>query len=124
MAGEKLKPGSIVWRDLTVKDAAKVRDFYCDVVGWTASGQDMGGYEDFNIHDSGGDCIAGVCHSKGSNANAPPQWLMYIAVDDVPAAAERCKMRGGKVIDGPRPMGSQTFCVIQDPAGAFVALIG
>ena len=26
--------GSITWRDLTVKDAEKFRDFYAKVVGW------------------------------------------------------------------------------------------
>jgi len=30
---------------------------------------------------------------------------------------------GGKLIDGPRMMGKSRFCVIQDPAGAMIALI-
>ena len=30
----KAQIGSVVWRDLTVPDAAPVRDFYAQVVGW------------------------------------------------------------------------------------------
>ena len=30
--------GTIAWRDLTVKDAEKVRDFYAQAVGWKVQG--------------------------------------------------------------------------------------
>ena len=36
--------GSIGWCDLTVPGADAVRDFYRDVVGWTSTDTDMGGY--------------------------------------------------------------------------------
>lgn len=117
-------PGTILWHDLTVPDASRVRDFYAKVVGWTSTGQDMGGYEDFNMFASHGECVAGVCHARGPNAKIPPQWLMYVAVEDVAAAAARCVEAGGKVLDGPKSMGGKMFCVIQDPAGAVMALFG
>jgi len=41
---------SITWRDLTVKNAEAVRDFYSKVVGWKTSSVDMGGYNDFNMN--------------------------------------------------------------------------
>ena len=34
MSESQQQPGTIGWRDLTVPDAAKVRDFYQAVVGW------------------------------------------------------------------------------------------
>ena len=40
---EPPKPGTIVWWDLTVPDAAAVRDFYARVVGWTSRDHPMGG---------------------------------------------------------------------------------
>lgn len=43
MASEKV--GSVLWRDLTVENAEQIRDFYQQVVGWQAQGEDMGGYE-------------------------------------------------------------------------------
>ena len=64
-----MKPGDIVWRDLTVSDATSIRDFYSAVVGWTSAGEDMGGYEDYNMIPAGSaDGIAGICHARGSNA--------------------------------------------------------
>jgi predicted enzyme related to lactoylglutathione lyase len=122
---EQPKIGSIVWQDLTVSNAPEVRDFYCQVVGWTYTDHDMEDYNDFNINLPGtAETVAGICHARGTNANIPPQWLVYISVADVAESARRCEELGGKVIDGPRSMGGATFCVIQDPAGAVAALFG
>lgn len=116
--------GRIEWMDLTVHNASSVRDFYKSVVGWTSSDVDMGHYNDFNINlPDTGETIAGVCHAKGSNANIPSQWLMYVRVESVARSAERCKKMGGEVLDGPRRMGGSSFCVVQDPAGAVLALL-
>ena len=115
--------GAVTWRDLTVDDAQKVRDFYRRVVGWESSEQDMGGYSDFNMNLPGTEqTVAGICHARGSNANLPPQWLIYVTVEDVEQSAGRCVELGGEVIDGPRKMGGGRFCVIRDPAGAVAAL--
>lgn len=121
---EKTPIGQVCWRDLTVENAAEVRDFYAAVTGWKASPQSMGEYDDFNMKmPESGETVAGVCHARGSNANLPPQWLIYIAVEDVEKSAARCRELGGSVIDGPRAMGSSRSCVIKDPAGAVAGLI-
>lgn len=116
--------GRIEWMDLTVQDATSIQKFYTSVVGWSSGEVDMGHYNDYNINlPDTGDTIAGVCHAKGSNANLPSQWLVYVRVESVGESAEQCKKMGGKVLDGPRRMGGSNFCVIEDPAGAVMALI-
>jgi uncharacterized protein len=115
------KTGTIGWHDLTVPNAEEVRDFYQAVVGWTVEGVDMGGYEDYSMI-ANGDGVAGVCHARGTNANVPPQWLIYIYVDDVDASTAKAVELGGAVLDGPRDMGYGRFAVIRDPAGAVCAL--
>ena len=123
--------GQIVWHDLTVPDAPRVRDFYKAVVGWPTSDVALtdanGAYADFCMHapdaqGKAGHVVAGVCHNRGPNAKLPAQWLMYITVADVEASAKKCVELGGKLLDGPRKMGNQMFCAIQDPAGAVCAL--
>ncbi len=115
--------GTIVWQDLTVPDADTVRAFYEGVVGWTSKPHDMGAYADFEmVSPETGRTVAGICHARGENANLPPHWLLYVAVDDVAGRARRCVELGGAVLDGPRPMGAKTFCVVRDPAGAVLAL--
>ena len=124
MTEDRTDLGAIVWRDLTVPDATRIRDFYCQVVGWTAADHDMGDYADFEIQrPDTGDTVAGICHARGANAAIPPQWLVYVKVADVEGSAKRCVELGGEIVDGPRPMGQSAFCVIRDPAGAILALI-
>ena len=44
----------------------------------------MGDYADYNINlPDGSSTVAGICHARGSNADVPPQWLVYIVVEDV-----------------------------------------
>ena len=116
--------GHIGWIDLTVADAAAVRDFYKDVTGWTSSGLDMGGYEDFNMNPPGSDTpVAGICHVRGSNADMLPVWMIYIMVADVDESIRRCIERGGKIRKPATNMGGMgRYCVIEDPAGAIAAL--
>lgn len=116
--------GAIVWRDLTVPDAAGLREFYSQVAGWTFSEVEMPGYQDYCAHDEAGEVVAGLCHARGENADQPPQWMLYVQVDHVRACAARCVELGGEVLQGPRALGQWDFCVIRDPAGAVLGLIG
>lgn len=117
-------PGTVVWTDLTVRDADTVRDFYSAVVGWKHSPVDMKGYSDYNMESpADGTPVVGVCHARGSNANLPARWLIYIVVADLDASIKHCTELGGKVIDGPRGAGNNRFCCIQDPAGAYCCLV-
>lgn len=116
--------GSITWCDLTVSDAAKVKDFYEKVVGWKADPVSMGDYNDFSmIAPESNRIAAGICNAKGINSKLPPQWLIYITVADVDRSAQTCTQLGGKVLVEPRTIPNYgRFCVIEDPAGAVCAL--
>jgi predicted enzyme related to lactoylglutathione lyase len=116
--------GAIAWTDLTLPDAAGLRDFYGEVVGWHFAPVNMGDYDDYSMNTPENDrTVAGICHARGGNAKMPPQWLVYITVADVNASAIRCVELGGEVIVEPKDLGPHgQFCVIQDPAGAVAAL--
>ncbi len=115
----KSKIGTVVWTDLTVDDAAGIRDFYSQVLGWKTTDHDG----DFNVHPPNSDeVITGICYKRGTNANIPSQWLNYIAVESVEETATKCKDSGGNILDGPRKMGGSNFAVLQDPAGAVFAI--
>jgi uncharacterized protein len=116
-------PGSIGWVDLTVPDAAHIRDFYAKVTGWEPQSVEMGGYKDFTMIAPTGDAVAGICHARGVNAGLPAQWLVYIVVENLDASLEHVLTLGGKVLALPRGSpGQGRICVIQDPAGAVAAL--
>lgn len=123
MSTSKPAVGSIGWHDLTVPNAAAIRDFYAAVVGWKIEPVDMGGYDDFTlIAPASGDAVGGVCHARGANKDIPPQWLMYVIVADVDASAKACTKLGGSLVVPVRPLMGGRFCVIRDPAGAVCAL--
>ena len=125
-AGEEVPTniGKIEWLDLTVEEASRAKDFYCSVVGWSSSEQDMGSYSDYNVNLPGTtNTVAGICHARGASVNLPAQWLMYVRVADVSQSIERCEKLGGKLVDGPKRLGNQRFCVIEDPAGAVLGLL-
>jgi len=124
MSKEKPEVGSVTWIDLTVNDAEKVRDFYKEVAGWKPSPVSMGDYDDYTMNTPmSGTAVSGICHARGGNDGLPPQWLIYITVEDVNKSSQRCVELGGKIISGPKEMsGYGKICVIQDPAGAVAAL--
>ncbi len=116
--------GKVGWVDISVKDAPRLREFYEKVVGWKSTTLRCGDVDDFCMNLPSGDMtVAGICHALGDNAKLPPQWLVYVNVASVAASVAEVLRLGGKVIDGPRKMGERDFCCIQDPAGAFMALI-
>ena len=114
--------GSIAWTDLTVDDAARVRDFYQEVVGWRPKPVSMGDYDDYSMQPAKGDDVAGVCHARGSNEGIPPQWLNYIVVENLDESLERCLSLGGRIVRDVRSLGEGRFAIIEDPAGAVCAL--
>ncbi len=120
MSNEKKPAGTIGWIDLTVPGAEDVRAFYESVVGWTSTPVDMGGYSDHCMNAADGKTVAGVCHSRGMNANMPPQWMIYIVVDDLEKSLAACTAGGGEVVL--RRDGNNGFAVIRDPAGALAAI--
>ena len=114
--------GTVGWIDITVDGAEDLRDFYADVVGWKPEPVDMGEYADFNMTDpDSGEARAGVCHSRGGNADLPGCWMAYFTVEDLEASMARCVKRGGKLLTEPRSAGGR-YCVIQDPSGAVCAI--
>jgi len=123
MSGEsKRSVGTIGWIDLTAEHAERLKNFYSEVAGWTASPVDMDGYDDFNMQVDG-EAVAGICHTRGPNRGMPAAWLIYITVDNLDERASACVRLGGKMVVDPRPMGKLgRVCVIRDPAGALAAL--
>lgn len=116
-------PGAIVWADLTVPDAEKLRDFYSAVVDWRSEDVDMEGYADFSMTAAeSGDVVAGICHARGLNADLPSVWMLYILVENLDTSVARCVELGGRCLVDPRRMGKDRYCVIRDPAGAVCAL--
>lgn len=120
--------GCISWVDLTVADASTSRDFYQQVVGWSVKHVEMEDagerYADYNMIGGDGNPAAGVCHARGANAGLPPVWMLYLSVGDIAESVRRVQEEGGKIIKQTTGTdGKFTYAVIQDPVGAYLALV-
>ncbi len=115
------QPGSFCWIELATNDAAAARDFYTRVFGWAVNEIPMGEMGSYYIFQKNGrDAAALYQYQEGE---ARPNWLSYIAVRDVDAAAEQAKSLGGTVSRGPFDVfESGRMAVITDPQGAQLAV--
>ena len=86
--------GKIGWIDMTVDET---------VVGWNVEDTSMGEYSDYTMMSPDDNAaIAGICHARGTNAELPGGWLIYITVADVAASAAACIASGGQLVVEPR----------------------
>lgn len=120
--------GRIAWLDLTIPDATATRDFYQQVVGWAAQDLEMGKgddrYADYVMLGGDGNPAAGVCHARGPNAGLPPVWMIYLPVGDLAESLRRVPVEGGKVMKAmQKDDGAYVYAMVQDPVGAYVALV-
>ncbi len=92
--------GRIGWVDLTVENAGQALDFYTKVTGWKSFASSMGDYNDYCVGaDPESAPVAGICHARGVNAKVPPQWIVYITVDDLDKSLSACSELGGEILD-------------------------
>lgn len=120
--------GRIAWLDLTVADAVGARDFYRQVIGWSARDMSMrdevGSYVDYELLGEKGTPVGGICHARGVNSELPAVWIIYLPVGDLAESVRRVQAEGGHVL---KVVGGEAedyeYAVIRDPVGAYFALL-
>lgn len=127
MSESKYKKGQFFWSDLTVPDATSLKEFYKEVIGWHEQEvvmKDNGDtYADYAMTIDDETPVSGICNQRGVNKNIPPQWIMYINVENVQESLEKALALGGKLImESKKKDGSYNFAIVQDPAGAVFGL--
>ncbi|MDN3357735.1 VOC family protein [Actinomadura sp. DC4] len=109
-----------VFMDLRTADADVSRRFYTDLFGWRVADVPAGAEPVPMFVDADG--AWGGLTRLAADDDRRPQWVPYVSVTDLEDAAKRATDLGARVVR-PRvdlPVGSVT--VIEDPAGATVAL--
>ncbi len=122
----KATPGTFCWFECGSTDAAKAKEFYTELFGWTANDVpmpgDMGGH--YTLLKIGNDDIGGLYQMSGPMfAGVPSNWTTYVCVQDVDDTAARAKALRGKIVAEPMDVpGVGRIAVLQDPTGATIAL--
>jgi predicted enzyme related to lactoylglutathione lyase len=112
---------TLVWNELQTRDVEAARKFYGDVFGWQYEVDDQGYvacYLDGRVH-------AGMIPMDETwGEHIPPNWAVYILVEDIQATVARVKELQGTVAVPPTPAGEMgEFAVIQDPQGAALTVM-
>lgn len=103
------------WVDTEQPDVDAALAFYGALFGWGFEEKlppDAG--ERYVVASLGGRDVAAIASGDGA-----PEWITYVAVDDVDASARGVPDLGGEVLDGPTTVGPPgRTATVRDPQGA------
>lgn len=120
---ESYVQGTPNWVELHTPDQRAAGAFYADVFGWDLDVSPMGEDAVYLTGRKQGDPVAGIAALESDIEGHPPFWAVYLATDDVDAAAAKVESAGGKVDMAPFDvMTLGRMAAIQDPAGARINL--
>jgi uncharacterized protein len=117
-------PGSLTWSELTTRDVEGAKAFYRAVFGWTAREQEIGA-DPYVVWELDGRAVGGMMPMIGDvwPADLPPHWMIYFAVEDCDASADRAAVLGGTVSVPPTSFPLGRFAVLNDPQGAVFSIL-
>lgn len=120
---EAPKHGTFCWNELITGDIAKAKDFYTQLLGWSADDVPEA-TPPYAVWKLGETMAGGLMQKTEEMGDVPPHWLSYITVDDVDASAKKVEELGGKICVPPTDIPNVgRFTAITDPTGAAVCLI-
>jgi predicted enzyme related to lactoylglutathione lyase len=113
-------PNTLVWNELQTPDAEASKSFYGAVFGWEDE-TDPNGYVSFK---AGGRLHAGMMQLDETMSEVPPNWSVYIMVEDAAATTAKAEQLGANILLPLTEAGDiGTFSVVQDPQGAVFSLM-
>jgi predicted enzyme related to lactoylglutathione lyase len=116
--------GSVIWSELLTRDLAAARRFYVDVFGYQTAEMDLGMPDPYVMIKVGEHEVGGLMTMPAElPGQVPAYWNTYFAVDDVDAALETVRQRGGRVDNDPIDAPYGRFAPVADPAGAAFTLL-
>jgi len=105
-----------VFHDVRTQDLAASRRFYTELFGWAVTDTPAGPM----LGTDGG--IWGGFTALPEGDPRPAQWIPYVQVADVDAAARREVSLGGRVVKPRTDLPPGSVVVVDEPGGATLAL--
>jgi predicted enzyme related to lactoylglutathione lyase len=123
VADSNERVGCISWLTLAVPDASTSRDFYQQVVGWSAKSIELDDEDEhlakFDMQRDNGISSAEILTARGEHEGLPPVWLITLPVGDLKESLRHVRESGGEVVKDVTAAGR---AVIRDPVGVYIAL--
>ena len=118
----KGETNSLCWNELLTNDTTKAIDFYTKLFGWKTKTD--GGATPYTEITNGDEHIGGIMQIQPQMGPMPPNWGIYIAVDDCDGTAQKATSLGGRQYVPPTDIPHVgRFAVLSDPQGAVFNII-
>jgi predicted enzyme related to lactoylglutathione lyase len=117
-------PGRFTWYELMTTDLKAATAFYAKVMGWGAWDASMPG-RPYTLFSAGPEAVGGLMNlpADALRAGVNPNWIGYVAIEDLDAAAARITRLGGTVHVPPTDIGGiSQFAVFSDPQSSRLGL--
>jgi uncharacterized protein len=117
--------GHFVWYELMTTDVEAAKAFYAAVMGWGARDVSMPGMG-FTLFTARETPVSGLMNlpEGARRMGATPHWAGYVGVNDVDAATDLIRRRGGAVYVPPTDVPSTSrFSVFADPQMAMLGVL-
>ncbi|HMQ52522.1 MAG TPA: VOC family protein [Anaerolineae bacterium] len=116
------EPGTLSWNELATRDTEKAKAFYTQLFGWNTQVQEMPTMT-YTTFLNNGRMNAGMLAMTEEWGDMPPHWMVYFAVADCDASAEKVTALGGQVHVPPTDIPVGRFAVVGDPQGAVFTIM-
>jgi len=120
--GVKGETNSLCWNELLTNDTERAKDFYTKLFGWTSK-TDSGPMA-YTEWINGEEHIGGMMQIQPHMGPMPPNWGIYIAVDDCDGKVAKATSLGARTYVPPTDIPNVgRFAVLADPQGAVFNII-
>lgn len=117
------EPNTLSWFELATKDLEKAKAFYAAVLGWNYVVDESPGTP-YVMAQTKEVNRAGLMQMDEEWGEMASHWMVYFAVTDAKATAEKAVELGGTVgVEPTKIPNVGTFAVIQDPAGSYFSVM-
>ena len=116
--------GSFHWNELMTRDPERAKTFYGDTIGWSFDRMPMGDMT-YWVAKVGEKPVGGIFEMKGAEFdNVPPNWMSYLAVDDVDARLKKAVAAGATTMRPPFDVpGVGRIAILREPWGSVIGWI-
>ena len=115
--------GAFSWFELTTTDPEAAKNFYTQLFGWTTEDMPMENMA-YTILKVGEEGVGGIMQTPPQAEGLPPNWGVFVTVDDVDATAKKAEELGANILVPPTDIPNVgRFFVLQDPQGAVISAI-
>lgn len=116
---ERHAPGSFSWVELATSDQEAAKAFYSSLFGWQPADMPMGPGEYYTMFNVSGGVLGACCKLQPSMVGVPPNWGLYITVENADETVTKAAAAGGRVMAPAFDvMSFGRMAVLQDPTGA------